>query len=40
MKNFETENAETICLELIIAKKEMMCPFLLADPQLQIKLCF
>ena len=38
MKNIEIENAETICLELVIAKKEVVHPFLITDPQTQIKL--
>ena len=32
MKNFETENAETICLELIIAKKKCCILFAYRSP--------
>ena len=32
MKNFETENAETICLELIIAKKKWCILFAYRPP--------
>ena len=32
MKNFETENAETICLELVIAKKKWCILFAYRPP--------
>ena len=36
MKNFETENAETICLELVIAKKKWCILFDYSPPDTNV----
>ena len=36
MQNFETENAETICLELVIAKKKWCILFAYQSPDTNV----